>query len=211
MLHVYGYPNTRSQRVVWALEEVGATYEYHPVNLLAGDGRQPDYLALNPGGKVPTLVDGELILSESAAICTYLGDRFPSSGLTPPAGSVERALYNQWCFFILSELEQPLWTITKHRFALPEKRRVPAIFDTAHWEWGVAAHVLATGLGERTFLVGERFTVADLLAAHTLAWARAFAMPFGHATLETYANRLLERSARAQAIQREQGVVPPIA
>jgi glutathione S-transferase len=210
MLHVYGCPNTRSQRVVWALEEVGAAYDYHLVNLLAGQGRQPDYQAINPGGKVPTLVDGELILSESAAICTYLGDRFPDSGLTPPPGSVERARYNQWCFFILSELEQPLWTMTKHRFALPAKRRVPAIFETAHWEWDVAARVVATGLGERAFLVGERFTAADLLAAHTLAWARVFEMPLGSATLETYADRLLERPARARAIEREQAAAPPV-
>ena len=208
MLHVYGCPGTRSNRVVWALEEVGAIYEYHLVNLLAGEGRKPDYLAINPGGKVPALVDGELILSESAAICTYIGDRFSASGLTPPPGSVERALYNQWCFFILSELEQPLWTMTKHRFALPEKRRVPAILATAHWEWGVAAQVLATGLGERAFLVGGCFTAADLLAAQTLAWARAFEIPFGHATLETYADRLLERPARVQAVEREQGIAP---
>ncbi|MCB1777771.1 MAG: glutathione S-transferase family protein [Candidatus Competibacteraceae bacterium] len=210
MLHVYGCPNTRSQRVVWALEEVGATYEYHLVNLLAGDDRKPDYQAINTGGKVPALVDGDLILSESAAICTYLGDRFPASGLTPPSGSVERALYDQWCFFILSELEQPLWTITKHRFALPKKRRVPAIFDTAHWEWDMAARVLATGLGERAFLVGECFTAADLLAAQTLAWARAFEIPLGHVTLERYADRLLGRPAWARTIEREQGVFPPV-
>ena len=204
MLQVYGCPNTRSNRVVWALEEAGAAYDYHKIDLFTGEGRKPDYLALNPGGKVPTLVDGDLILTESAAICTYIGDGFPASGLTPPVDSPERAQYNQWCFFVIGELEQPLWTIAKHRFALPEKRRVPAVIETAHWEWGVAAKVLATGLGEREFLVGGRFTMADILAAQTLAWARAFKMPLGHAPLDIYADRLLARPALARALAREQ-------
>ncbi|MDZ7620917.1 MAG: glutathione S-transferase N-terminal domain-containing protein [Candidatus Competibacteraceae bacterium] len=154
MLQVYGCPNTRSTRVVWALEEAGAEYDYHKVDLLAGAGRQPSYLALNPGGKVPALVDGELVLTESAAICNYIGDRFPASGLTPVAGSRDRARYDQWCFFVLSELEQSLWTIAKHRFALPEKRRVPAIIETAAWEFGVAAKLLALGPGGTGFSGG---------------------------------------------------------
>jgi glutathione S-transferase len=205
MLQIYGCPNTRSNRVVWALEEVEAAYDYHKIDLFAGEGRQADYLALNPGGKVPTLIDGDLILTESAAICTYIGDCFPASGLTPPVGSVERAQYNQWCFFVMSELEQPLWTIAKHRFALPEKRRVPAIIETAQWEWGVAVKVLATGLVGREFLVGGRFTVADILAGQCLTWARAFKMPLGHAHLDTYTDHLLARPALARALAREQG------
>lgn len=203
MLKVYGCPNTRSTRVVWVLEEAGAEYDYHKVDLLVGAGRQPSYLALNPGGKVPTLVDDDLVLTESAAICNYIGARFPASGLTPVADSRDRARYDQWCFFVLSELEQPLWTITKHRFALPEKRRVPAIIETARWEFGVAANVLTLGLGQRDYLVGDRFTAADILAAHTLAWARALQLPLGHAVLDAYANRLLARPALARGKARE--------
>ncbi len=204
MLQVYGCLNTRSSRVVWALEEAGATYDYHKINLFAGEGRKPNYLAINPGGKAPALVDGDLILTESAAICTYVGDCFPASGLTPSVGSWERAQYNQWCFFVISELEQPLWTIAKHRFALPEKRRVPEVIETARWEWDVAAKVLAVGLGEREFLVGGRLTIADILAAQTLAWARAFEIPISHALLDAYANRLLARPALARALAREE-------
>lgn len=204
MLHIYGCPNTRSNRVVWALEEAGAVYEYHKVNLFTGEGRKPDYLAINPGGKVPTLVEGDLILTESAAICTYIGDRFPACGLTPLMGSAERAYYNQWCCFAISELEQPLWTIAKHRFALPDKRRVPAVIETAHWEWGVAAKVLATGLGEREFLVGGQFTPADILTAHTLSWARTFEIPLGHPLLENYVDRMLARPAQVRAWTKEQ-------
>ena len=204
MFQVYGCPRTRSTRVVWALEEVGAEYEYEKIDLFAGEGRQPAYLALNPGGKVPALADGDLVLTESAAICTYIGDAFPASGLTPPCGLPERARYNQWCFFAMCELEQPLWTIAKHRFALPEKRRTPEVIETAIWEFAIAAKVLATGLGGREFLISERFTAADILVAHTLAWAQSFELPLGHTVLEAYAERLLARPALARARAREQ-------
>ena len=203
MLTVYGCTNTRSSRVLWVLEEAGAEYEYIAVDLRIGAGWQPEYLALNAGGKVPTLVDGELVLTESAAICTYIGDCFPASRLTPPVGSPERAHYDQWCYFVLSELEQPLWTLAKHTFALPERRRVPAVLDTARWEFTVAAKVLAAGLGREEFIVGDRFTAADILIAHTLAWARAFELPLEPDSLTAYAERLLARPAWMRARERE--------
>ncbi|NJN46439.1 MAG: glutathione S-transferase family protein [Candidatus Competibacteraceae bacterium] len=204
MIEVFGFPNTRASRVLWALEEIGTDYDYVKVDLMRGEGRKPPYIGLNPGGKVPTLVEGDLVLSESAAICTYLGDRFPDSGLVPAVGTAERAIYNKWCFFVIGELEQPLWTIAKHRFALPEKRRVPAIMDTALWEFEVAAKVLHTGLGEREYLVGEGFTVADILVAHTLSWAQAFNVPLDPENLQTYAQRMLGRPALARVREREQ-------
>ncbi|MDS4028352.1 MAG: glutathione S-transferase family protein [Candidatus Contendobacter sp.] len=203
MLTVYGCANTRSSRVLWALEEAGAEYEYVAIDLRAGAGWKPEYLALNPGGKVPTLVDGGLVLTESAAICTYIGDRFPASRLTPPVGSPERAHYDQWCYFALSELEQPLWTLAKHLFALPERRRVPAVLDTARWEFAVAVKILALGLGQREFIVGDHFTAADILMAHTLAWASAFKLPLEHDHLVTYTERLLARPAWARVQKRE--------
>ena len=204
MLTVYGCANTRSSRVLWALEEAGAEYEYVAVDLRAGAGWKPEYLALNPGGKVPTLVDGELVLTESAAICTYIGDRFPASRLTPPVGSPERAHYDQWCYFVLSELEQPLWTMAKHLFALPERRRVPAVLDTARWEFAMAAKVLAAGLGQREFIVGDHFTAADILIGHTLTWALAFELPLEQGHLKTYVERLLARPAWARVHEREE-------
>ncbi len=204
MLTVYGCANTRSSRVLWALEEAGAEYEYVAIDLRAGAGWKPEYLALNPSGKVPTLVDGGLVLTESAAICTYIGDRFPASRLTPPVGSPERAHYDQWCYFALSELEQPLWTLAKHLFALPERRRVPAVLDTARWEFAVAAKILALGLGQREFIVGDHFTAADILMAHTLTWASAFKLPLEHDHLVTYTERLLARPAWARVQKREQ-------
>jgi glutathione S-transferase len=206
MMKVFGSPNARSARVVWALEEAGVDYEYVKVDLFKGEGRRPPYIDINPGGKVPTLIDGDFVLTESAAICTYIGDRFPASGLVPKVGTPERARYYQWCFFVLGELEQPLWTVAKHRFAIPAKWRVPAVIDTAVWEFSVAANVLDAGLGDREFIVGDCFTAADILVAQTLAWARAFQVPRGHERLETYADRLLSRPAVARARERESEV-----
>jgi len=200
---LYGYPKSRSQRAVWALEEVGAQYEYRKVELLQGEGRKPPYIGINPGGKVPALVDGDLTLTESVAICTYLGDKFPDANLTPEPRTADRARYTQWCSFVISELEQPLWTMAKHKFAMPEKYRVAAMMETALWEFSVAAKVLDQQLGDKTYIVGEHFTAADVLVAHTLKWARAFQVPIASERLNQYADRMLARPACQRAEQRE--------
>lgn len=203
MMDVYGYPRSRSLRVLWALEELGAAYRYHQVDLLKGEGHSREYLKLNPFGKVPTLVDGELVMSESAAICTYLGDKFPESELVPGPGGSERALYDKWSYFVLSELEQPLWTAAKHRFVYPEEKKRPEILDIVPWEFGRAAKVLDQGLQGRNFLVGDSFTMVDILAAHTLVWARAFKIPHDRPALDAYQERICSRAAYSQAKERE--------
>jgi glutathione S-transferase len=204
MIKLFAYPNTRATRVLWTLEEIGADYEYILVDLRKGESCKKPYIDLNPGGKVPTLVDGDLVLSESAAICTYLADKHPASGLVPEPGTQQRALYNQWNFFVLSELEQPLWTMAKHRFALPEHRRVPAAMETAKWEFAKTVKVLNQGLDERVFMVDNRFTVADILVAHTLSWAVAFGLVLEHPRLNQYLQKMSSRPALAKARAREQ-------
>jgi len=203
MIKLYGMPKTRSTRITWALEELGAEYQFVPVNLVKGEGKTPEFLALNPAGKVPVLVDGDLVLTESAAICTYLGDRFPETGLVPRPGTVERARYDQWCFFVLTELEQPLWTIGKHKFALPEERRVPEIKETAVWEFKRAAAVFAKGLEGKKYLVGDHFTMADLLAVHTLTWARTARILHDFESVEEYRKQQLSRAAFSRALEVE--------
>lgn len=207
MLIVYGTPRTRASRVTWMLEEIGTRYDYRPVALDKGEGRQPSYLALNPTGKVPTLVDGELILGESAAIVTYLGDKFTLSGLVPRTGGAARAKYNQWCYFCLSELEQALWTRAKHTFALPEDKRVAAVKDTALWEFAQAAKVLAKQLDRSDYVLGAEFSAADILFGHTLGWAKAAKIELSLDSLKAYADRVLGRPALARAYQREQQAI----
>jgi glutathione S-transferase len=203
MYQIYGMPRTRSTRVVWALEELGAEYQLHLVDLTKGEGQSAEFLKLNPAGKVPVLIDGELVLTESAAIITYLGDQQPQAELVPRPGTPQRGQYDQWCHFVLSELEQPLWLIGKHRFALPAEKRVPAILEVAPWEFQRAAAVLAKRLEGREYLVGDGFTLVDILAAHTLLWARAFKVPHGIANLDAYEQRICARPAFTRARERE--------
>jgi len=200
---LYGCPRTRTIRALWALEFVGADYDFVVVDLSKGEGRAPEFLAINPNGKVPVLEDGGHYLSESAAICTYLGERFPDSGLVPRAGSTEKARYLQWCFFVIGELEQPLWTLAKHKFVLPKQRRVPEIAATAEWEFARAVEVLSAGLVDHDYILGDTFSAADILVAHTLSWARIAKLPLGHDSVEAYADRLLAHPALAKARARE--------
>ena len=170
---------------------------------MRGDARRMPYIGRNPGGKVPALEDGDLFLTESAAIVSYLGDKFPGRGLTPAQGTPERARYDQWCFFTIGELEQPLWTLAKHKFAIPEEWRVAEVRETALWEFSVAAKVLEQGLGQKEHILGRRFTGADILIAHTLRWARNAQVPIDSERLENYADRMLARPAFGRAMARE--------
>ena len=203
-MKLYGYPNSRATRALWALEEAQAEYDYVHVDVKAGAGKDQNYRAINPGGKVPTLVDGDLVITESAAICLYVGEKYPQSGLLPPSDAPERALCYRWICFAISELEQPLWTIAKHRFVLPEEKRVPAVLQTAFWEFSVAAKVFAEGLGDRRYAVGESFTAADILLGHTLAWATSARIALGDEQLKTYADHVLDRPALVRARNRAQ-------
>ena len=203
MLKLYGYNRSRSTRALWALEECEADYEYAHVDFGSGEARQPPFLEINPAGKVPVLVHDDLVLTESAAICTYIGSLFPERHFVPDPHSPARAIYDQWCFFVIGELEQPLWTMGKHRFAIPRKWRVPEILETAAWEFKVALKTLTTKLGDRQYLLGDRFSFADLLVAHTLSWARNFDIPLPDSDLEDYADRILDRPAAQRALAKE--------
>ncbi|MGI9318982.1 MAG: glutathione S-transferase family protein [bacterium] len=195
MLKLYGSFPTRSNRVQWALEELEVPYEFFQIDFAAGDSRSSFFLEKNPGGKIPVLQDGDLIISESGAICNYLGEKFPESKLTPIGGSVERAKYDQWMFFVQSELEQPMWTKAKHKFALPKAQRIDGLNSTVEWEFNRAAEILSLGLGDNEFILGNLFTMADILITHTLSWAKVANFEISHQNLLDYADRNLARPA----------------
>ncbi len=201
-MKLYGCANSRSLRALWALEHAGVQYEYVPVDLFRGEGRSAGYLAVNPAGKVPALVDGDLVLTESFAIVTYVGEKFPESGLVP-RGLKARAEYWRWCSFVITELEQPLWTIARHRFILPKAQRLPQIEPLQVSEFASAAALLARRLGGRDCLLDEGFGGADVLAVHTLAWARSARVPLGHPALDSYLDRLSGHPALQRARERE--------
>lgn len=203
-MKLYGYRNGRTFRALWALEEVSAQYEYVEVDLMRGEAREPWFLDMNPAGKVPVLDDGGTIITESAAICMYVAEKYPQCRLMPPAGTVERSQCYKWTSYIITELDAPLWTIAKHRFALPRERRVPAVIETASWEFRMAVKILAMGLEDRAYLVGDCLTVADIIAGHTLSWAKSARLALASDQLDRYLDSLLGRDAARRARERTQ-------
>nr|WP_284500368.1 glutathione S-transferase family protein [Microbulbifer sp. GX H0434] len=169
MIKLYGTPPTRVLRVIWLLNELGLEYEIHPVDLLKGEARRDDFLALNPAAKVPVLVDGDLVLTESAAIQLYLAEKHPEAGFIPQSLQ-ERAQMYRWIFFLVTEIEQPLWRIGRHTFLYPEDKRLPQDAELAKRECREMVDVLERHMQGREFVVGDRLSVADFNAAYTLDW-----------------------------------------
>jgi glutathione S-transferase len=190
MLQVIGIVPSRSIRVNWALEEIGCDYENYKLNFSAGELKSEKFLKINPNGKMPALVADGVPLFESLAICTYLADRFPEKKLSPNVGTVERAVYDQWMYFIGTELEQALWSKGKHTFVFPVEKRLPEFLKNLQWEFDFATKVLTKGLGENDFLVNNELSMVDLNCAMTLRWAKKFDFQLGYDNLEKYLERM---------------------
>lgn len=183
-MKLYGMQQSRSFRTLWALEESGLEYEYIPVTLFGNptestSAQNSDYLALNTQGKVPTLVDRDLVLTESIAIMNYIARSAPDAGLLPNASMAVYARHDELVCFILAELEQPLWSSGKHRFALPEEYRIPQMLETAAFEFDKALKTLDHLLGDyvldnQEFAVCDKFSMVDILLAQTFNWAMRF-------------------------------------
>ena len=200
MITLYGNGQSRSFRALWALEEIKIPYIYKHVNLGIGTHAPcDDFLLLNSQGKVPILTDDDLVITESAAILNYIAALKPSSCLIPKDNPSLRAKYDEICFFALSELEQPLWTSGKHRFALPEEVRVLDILDTVHWEFDMAIKALGYLMKGKMFAIGDQFTMADILVAHTLHWAEDFMFDVPD-EFQTYWKSMYERPACKKAL-----------
>jgi len=176
MLTLYYSPQSRAIRPRWMLEEIGVPYEVRRLNLQALEQKKPEYLKINPNGAVPALVDGDLALFESAAICQYLADKFPEKRLAPGVGTRERGLYYQWIHFAMSGLEPPAVNIFLHTMIKPEADRLPSVVTESRAQLKAALGVLETSLAGKTFLVGDAFTAADVMIGSTLAWAQMMGM-----------------------------------
>lgn len=169
-MKLYGFPPTRSVRVLWTLRELDVDFEFVNVDPSRGELRRPEFLAVNPAGKLPVLVDGDFVLTESVAIVLYLAEKYPEKGLLP-AGLRARAEVNRWLLFCATELEQPLWRITRHRLLYPPEKRLAAEIPIARQDFLDMAAVLERHMEGRQFLVGDKATVADFVAAYTLDMA----------------------------------------
>jgi glutathione S-transferase len=187
MYTVTGIPLTRTFRVLWALEELGEPYE-----LNQHGPRSPEVQALNISGKVPVLqVEGEVI-TDSTAIITYLADKH--GALTAPAGTVARAKQDAVTHLLLDEIDAVLWAAARHSFILPEEQRVPEVKGSLKWEFGPNLARLESKMAG-PFLMGEEFTIADIICTHCLNWAYSAKFPIENDTILAYGKRMRERPA----------------
>ena len=198
-MKLYEFAPTRSIRARWTLQELGIDFESVVVNLQRGEHRRPEFLRLNPAGKLPVLVDGEVVLNESVAIVLYLAGKYPERGLLP-TDVVTRAEVDRWLLFTVSELEQPLWRIARNTFVYPEGQRLAADVPTASREFKEMAAVAESHLRGRQFVVGDTVTVADFVLAYTLDWGHEVELLGDFPVLEAYVERMYARPRAAMRI-----------
>jgi glutathione S-transferase len=191
-MKLFEFAPTRSIRVRWTLQELEVDFEAVSVNLLAGENRSPAFLKVNPAGKLPALVDGDLVLTESVAIVLYLAEKYPEKDLAP-IDLGQRAQLNRWLLFAATELEQPLWRIARHTTLYPEARRLPGDVALAREDFTAMARVLEEHLRGRQFALGERVTVADFVLAYTLDWANEVRLLDGLPRLRAYMEQMYAR------------------
>lgn len=189
-MKLYEFSFTRSIRARWTLQELGVDFEAIAVNLGAGEHRRPEFLAINPAGKLPALVDGDLVLTESAAIVLYLAEKYGKFLPKDPRG---RAEVNRWLLFTVTELEQPLWRIAKNRNLYPEAQRLAADIPLASQDFRTMADIAEKYMQGRTFVAGESVTVADFVLAYTLDWANEVKLLDRCPQLVAYMERMYAR------------------
>lgn len=198
-MKLYGTPPTRALRVLWLLGELDIECEVITVNLGNGEHLEPEFLALNPARKIPVLVDGDLVLTESSAIPLYLAEKCPNKGLIPSA-LADRAQMYRWIFFLVTEIEQPLWRIALHTRIYSENERLPQEVALATRDCKKMVDVLEQHMQGRQFLAGDRLTVADFNAAYTLDWANEAKMLVDAPRLREYLKTMYARPKAPQTI-----------
>ena len=205
MIELYHCGDARSFRALWAFEELGLDYKLH---LLPFPPRflKPEYLEANPLGTIPLLIDGDTRMTESAAIVQYLAERYGPTDLAVPRDDPEYGAWLNWLHFGEATLTFPQTIVLRYRVLEPEERRIPqAADDYAQWFHSRLRHV-ERALATRDYLVGGRFTVADISVAYALLLAKHLKIDAGFPpNVAAYWERVSSRPAfaRAKAAQRE--------
>lgn len=197
-LVLHYHPYSRAAGSIWALEEAGVPYELKIVDILKGGQKHPDYVAINPMGKMPTLVDGDAVVTEAAAIALYLADRYAPGRLAPALDDPRRGTYLRWSFFAPSVIE-------------------PAVTAKASgWEvkevsagWGSYASMIAaaeSAVAKGPFLLGEDFTMADVVFGGLIRFLMDFKQIERRPLFTDYVERLDARPAYRRADARNQSM-----
>jgi len=198
-MRLYEFAPTRSIRVRWMLQELGIPFDATSVDLRRGEHRSPEFLAINPAGKLPVLVDDGVVLTESIAIVLYLAEKFPGAGLLPRELGARAQAY-RWLLFAATELEQPLWRIARHTSLYPEAKRIAAELPIAAGDFREMAAVLDQHLEGREFVLGDVVCAADFALAYTLDWANEAKLLDGFEHARAYLERMYARRNAAPRI-----------
>lgn len=192
MMKLYWAPRTRSFTALWLMEETGQPYERVLTDIATGAQKTPEYLAINPMGKVPALKDGDATLAEAAAICAYVAERYPQANLAPPVGDIRRAKYLYWLFFSPGCIEPAIVQLATKI----EMNPVAA-------GWGEAQRVfdvLDAALSNGPWLLGDTFSAADIVIGSGLNFAvRLFKMVPPRPAFDAYIDRCAARPAFQRA------------
>ncbi len=198
---LYHASPSRSSIVLWMLEELGQPYDIKLLKLSEGDNLKPEYLAINPMGKVPALVHRGTVITESAAICTYLADEFPQAKLNVPAGDPRRDIYLKWLFFGPGAIEPAVIDRAAPRKEPPRRGMLP------YGEFDTVMNVIAKAVEKGPWLMGEQFTAADVIIGANIRWGMHFKLIPERKEFLDYAARIAARPAaqRSEAKDKQLG------
>jgi glutathione S-transferase len=198
-LTLYHAAPSRSSIARWMLEEIGEPYEIKLLRLSEGDQQKPDYLAINAMGKVPALRHGDVVITESAAICTYLADAFPQARLNVPIGDPRRGIYLKWLFFGPGCLEPAVIDRAAPRKEEPRRAML------GYGDFDTVMNVLAKAVEKGPWLMGEQFTAADVVIGANIRWGMIFKLLPERKEFLDYSARIAARPAaqRAEAKDKE--------
>lgn len=188
----YTNPMSRGRIIRWMLEEIGVPYQ---TEVLGYDTmKAPAYLAINPMGKVPALLHGDEVITECAAICTYLADAFPEAGMAPPPGDKRRGPYLRWMFYAAGPLEAAV-TNRALNFVVPPDREKMA----GYGNFSQVMNVLEGAVSKTEYLIGDSFTAADVYLGSQIGFSLAFNGIERRPAFESYWARISERPAAKRA------------
>lgn len=196
---LYHHPFSRAANVIWMLEEVGIPYELRFVDILKGAHKAPEMLALNRMGKVPILTDGDVVVTESAAIGLYLADRYSLGKLAPTPDDPARAAYLRWSFFAPSVIEPGMLA-----------KSSGGQFKPSQAGWGTYESMLAameSAVAGKSYVLGDRFSMADVVFGGTIRYMLRFKLLEPTPTFSAYADRLAARAAAKRADERNAAIV----
>jgi glutathione S-transferase len=188
---LYHSPNTRSSGTLLLLEELGAPYDLHVLDMKAGEQRRPEYLAVNPMGKVPAIRHGGALVTEQVAIALYLADLFPEASLAPPIGDPLRGPYLRWLVFYSSCFEPAVVDKATNRDQAP-------LAMSSYGTYDGMLETLVAQLRKGPYILGERLSAADVLWGMALTWTTMFKLVPELPEIMDYTKRMQARPAVAR-------------